>query len=785
MALSVVASIFEARGSALRSWVPQFAMFAGLGRWIAAGLTAISSLAPNFVSAASLASPRPFTISSVTADSRSTIEAPVPPGFARVQRGESIETFAQRLLGDANRWPELWELNKDQRSVPTAKHGRRRGRSPPDGTCACLPMPCRLCRSRRWRSSDRRAGRRRAVGASAWTLRENLTVVDEYEVVEGDSYWGIAERFLPSGSPEREVWEFTQALMTFNAPGSATTIRRCFIPATSSTSSRRAGSDAGPSRRRQPSDGRRPSHTVVAGDSYWEIAEATLGDDAAPRDVLQLTTELVDLNSPRSDYGDQRMIHPGDVVYLADAASTIGRRRAATVGLPAKPTRRRRRAASDRGRAVDDHPPPTTSTTSTTSTSTLPPPPDPVGRCGRHRRRPRLAVVADRARPGRADRHRHRRPRGGTATCHSCGRPSRRRALPLPNPDAAATERMLRRLDAGERLLRVDIALRAAAAELADGDQRIVVVRCAPDGTVEFTSPGRRRSRLRGPAPAPGGRCRGVCLSTTSPRERPGRRSAMHRPHPDRHRRRRLGRPRRPGSRRPAGGRRRPEPADGVVRALAIGLASSEFAEVAHLVGVGIDEEAFLGHRHAQVVPTVDEAIELAATLIGGSATTTTRSTFSLRARHTGGEMWEPAVVIVAAAHAADLSPAVPGRSPPGADWQSSSARRRRRPWTLRHEGRVVARTARDPAAAGGVDLRSSTTSTTSVVDRRPIDDVSTDQPVDVGPLERAARLRSLQPRRSAERKWPQRPRRRSAGAMLVPERPETATSSTPIRRGR
>ena len=60
-----------------------------------------------------------------------------------------------------------------------------------------------------------------------------------------------------------------------------------------------------------------------------------------------------------------------------------------------------------------------------------------------------------------------------------------------------------------------------------------------------------------------------------------------------------------------------PETADDVVRALAVGLASSEFAEVAHLVGVGIDEEAFLGHRHAQVVPTVDEAIELAATLIG------------------------------------------------------------------------------------------------------------------------------------------------------------------------
>ena len=46
--------------------------------------------------------------------SRSAVESPVPPGFGRVQRGESIETFAQRLLGDAGRWPEIWELNKDQ-----------------------------------------------------------------------------------------------------------------------------------------------------------------------------------------------------------------------------------------------------------------------------------------------------------------------------------------------------------------------------------------------------------------------------------------------------------------------------------------------------------------------------------------------------------------------------------------------------------------------------------------------------------------------------------------------
>ena len=83
MVSSVCASILEARGSGRRSWVPQLAMFAGLGRWIAAGLTAVSSLAPNFVSAASLASPRPFTISAATPETV-VAETPVPAGFARV-----------------------------------------------------------------------------------------------------------------------------------------------------------------------------------------------------------------------------------------------------------------------------------------------------------------------------------------------------------------------------------------------------------------------------------------------------------------------------------------------------------------------------------------------------------------------------------------------------------------------------------------------------------------------------------------------------------------------------
>jgi len=76
-------------------------------------------------------------------------------------------------------------------------------------------------------------------------------------------------------------------------------------------------------------------------------------------------------------------------------------------------------------------------------------------------------------------------------------------------------------------------------------------------------------------------------------------------------------------------------------------------------VGVGVDPSAFLGHRHAQIVDTLDAGIELAATLVGAPASRR-GSTFALRARQAGGEVWEPAVVLVASADALSMASDVP-----------------------------------------------------------------------------------------------------------------------------
>ncbi len=89
-----------------------------------------------------------------------------------------------------------------------------------------------------------------------------------------------------------------------------------------------------------------------------------------------------------------------------------------------------------------------------------------------------------------------------------------------------------------------------------------------------------------------------------------------------------------------------PSQAESVVRALAAGLASSLYAEVAHLITVSLPVEVLLGHRNAHRADSIDAAFDLAAALVG-STSTNERTSFELRSLRTGGEMWEPAVILL------------------------------------------------------------------------------------------------------------------------------------------
>ncbi|MDQ3737585.1 MAG: bacterial transcriptional activator domain-containing protein, partial [Actinomycetota bacterium] len=88
-----------------------------------------------------------------------------------------------------------------------------------------------------------------------------------------------------------------------------------------------------------------------------------------------------------------------------------------------------------------------------------------------------------------------------------------------------------------------------------------------------------------------------------------------------------------------------PTTADLVVNGIAAALASSVLAEAVHLIGVGVAPDCFLGSPNHQVVDSVEDAFEMTRELLGCHSTD--ESTFRLRARRTGGEEWQPVVVVV------------------------------------------------------------------------------------------------------------------------------------------
>ncbi|MCB0969041.1 MAG: LysM peptidoglycan-binding domain-containing protein, partial [Ilumatobacter sp.] len=231
-------------------------------------------------------------------------------------------------------------------------------------------------------------------------------------------------------------------------------------------------------------------------------------------------------------------------------------------------------------------------------------------------------------------RNRMRRARAGTT-------------LPTPSPIVAQAERALRSFDAGDRFARVDIAIRSAAMSLVETGARPLAVAIATDGDVElwadaptrlsspweagadstrWTLPGSTPVELLAPearrvgAPTPtlvqlgtcsDGRDLYVDLEAVQAIEVGG-----------------------PG-----------DHADAIVTAVASTLASSVLAEVTTLVGIGIDDRVFLGHRLHRPQRDATGAFAAAADAIGTTAAAE-RSTFELRARVTSGEAWEPAVVL-------------------------------------------------------------------------------------------------------------------------------------------
>ncbi len=224
-----------------------------------------------------------------------------------------------------------------------------------------------------------------------------------------------------------------------------------------------------------------------------------------------------------------------------------------------------------------------------------------------------------------------------------------RHRVPEPHPDVAATERRLRSVGAGERALRVDVACRAAAWTLIGADSQIGWVLASTDGAIEL------RLTAAATLPAPWvGEGQAWRLGAEVPVELLSEDA------------RKVGQPcvalvqlgvteegddvivdlEAAGHLSVVAGTRH---ADEIVTAIAASLASSVFAEVAHLIGVSVPSSALLEHRNAHVTESSDAAFELAMALTG-TTTSQERTAFELRSLRTGGEAWEPAVVLLCAA---------------------------------------------------------------------------------------------------------------------------------------
>ena len=393
-------------------------------------------------------------------------------------------------------------------------------------------------------------------------------------------------------------------------------------------------------------------YTVEPGDTLWDIADEQLGDPAAWPEIWERNAGD-DMGGGRT-FDDPNLILPGWELELTEVEPAATERAdaqpEAQVAPIAEPPPEAEIAPSvDEPTAEAPLPPtPTTTTisaTSTTSTTDVAPA-DPSGG-------PAADPPSDS--PGAPSpirlEHAALLAAGvlalvGVRRRHRLRAAMPRHRVPEPRDDVVRTERRLRTIDAGERVLRADVACRAAARSLIDTGSQIGWVEVSPAGDLDL--------RLTAPAalaPPWTGDGQSWRLGAEVPIEILGEDA------------RQVGQPCvafvqlgvtsagndllvdleacgvlavvAPADR-----------ADEVVAAVAAALASSLFAEVAHLVAVSLPETALLNHRSAHRTRSADAALELACSLVGTTAMNE-RSSFELRSLRTGGEVWEPAVVLL------------------------------------------------------------------------------------------------------------------------------------------
>ena len=377
------------------------------------------------------------------------------------------------------------------------------------------------------------------------------------------------------------------------------------------------------------------TYEVVAGDCYWNIADhqltISLEREPTPREVFDYTQELVAINDPLLGHRDPTLLLPGESVLLGRVVET-----ATPVERPTPPP-----------------PPIVVSAPAVAVAADSPTVASPVA----------VAPVVDSDGPSALASY----VAGlGTALLLSAGAmgmlESRRRRqwraavvgtrLTMPTASQTRTETVLRSLAGPERLARLDIALRAAAADLAAqgavvlaavlGDLGDVCLFIRGSATpsdaiwqfdlhantwrlsadIPLQSLATRARLCAQPCPALvhlGGVAQGGELFVDL--EAVGVLSVIS-PH-----------------------------STEILRHAAASLAVSPFLETVRMFTVGVDNVA-LDNEAVEQVDSLDAALDAAAMALGSTmAASRTTSTFGLRVTGVGGEAWEPAIVIAAGSH--------------------------------------------------------------------------------------------------------------------------------------
>lgn len=378
------------------------------------------------------------------------------------------------------------------------------------------------------------------------------------------------------------------------------------------------------------------AHHVVAGDCYWDIADqhlhVALNREPTPREVLRYTEELVALNAPLLGHRDPTMIWPGDSVLLGRETEAVIEPTGAdptVLDVPPAVVRPPVLPVADQSPILPEAVPPRTSADERSVVGPY------VAGLG-------TALLLSAGAVGLLEKRRRRQWR--TAMVGS--RPA------LPTTQEVRTETVLRALAGPERLARLDVALRAAAPDLAAQD---AVVQAAVltdvgdiclfirgsatpsdgvwqldlhantwrlSGEVSLESLAARARRCAQPCPAlvhVGGLAQGAELFIDL--EAVGVLSVQS-PH-----------------------------AAEILRLAAASLAVSPFLETVRMFTVGVGDSV-LDASGVEQVDSLDAALDAAAITLGSTMTASrSSSTFALRVEAAGGEAWEPSIVIAAGPH--------------------------------------------------------------------------------------------------------------------------------------